>query len=105
MKKSIAATALAALALTGCAAAGLEPAPVRTVYVEPAPAIQDDWTESDDFNNLALELAWTDTDATDREVICWGFDNLGEDWVAENWDETSGIPVSLAYEFLEEKCS
>ena len=106
--RPLALIAVGALALAGCAAT--EPAPVETVYVtvepEPAPAIQDDWTESDDFINLALEMAWADSTAEDRESICWGIDILGEDWFAENWDEeASGAPAPLAFEFFEGKCS
>lgn len=93
--KPLALITVGTLALVGCTA-GVEPEYVTA---------QDEWAESDYIANLALELAWADTDAADREVICWGFDNLGEDWVTENWDHTSGIPVSLAHEFLEEECS
>lgn len=120
--RPLALIAAGALALTGCAAA--EPAPVKTVYVEaepkpapvetvhvtpepePAPVMEDGWTESDDFIQLVLEMAWADTDAEDRESICWGIDILGENWFLETWDEeTSGAPAPLAFEFLEGKCA
>lgn len=91
--RPLALIAAGALALAGCAAA------------EPAPAIQYDWTESDDFINLALEMAWIDTSAEDRSSICWGTNILGEDWFEATWDETSGASAQLAYEFFEEKCS
>ena len=118
MKRTIAATvAVGALALSACtpteSGAKPEPAPVETVYVEvepepepePEPVAEDDWTESDEFIELVMELAWADTGAEERESICWGIDALGEDWFQEIWDEdTSGAPAPLAYAFFEEKC-
>lgn len=104
--RPLALIAVGALALAGCAAA--EPTPVKTVYVtaEPAPAVEDDWLESDDFIQLVLKMAWADIDAETRESICLGIDLFGEDWFAENWDEElSGAPAPLAFEFFEEKCS
>lgn len=116
--RPLALIAVGALALAGCSAAESdtkpEPAPAETVYVEvepepepePEPVVEDDWTESDEFIELAMELAWAETSAEEREDVCWGIDALGEDWFAEIWDEeTSGAPAPLAYAFFEEKCS
>lgn len=115
MKRTIAATvAVGALALSACTPTESdtkpEPAPAETVSVEPEPepepVTEDDWTESDDFIELVMELVWAETGAEERADICLGIDVLGEDWFQENWDEdTSGAPAPLAYEFFEEKCS
>lgn len=91
----------AALLLAGCAAS--EPTTVEPASVEPTTA--EPTMSDEEIQRTAMELAWQDMTAEDKEAICWGWDTMGPGWVVDQ--VLASMPDAspeLVREFFGGKC-
>lgn len=121
---------LAAVALGACSApaSAEDPAPVvveqpaepdpateadadGVVDVEPEPVVTTEpaaeWDSSTPENTrLILDLTWEQTDEQSRGDICWGVNNVGADWAADELISGLDMPVDrpTVITFFEEVC-
>jgi hypothetical protein len=57
-----------------------------------------------DETTIVLELTWADTDAEEREDLCFGWTYLGEDYVVDTLNSEGTFNEDAIRDFFEGRC-